>query len=159
MTNTKKRSLYESIMKDVAKAVKRRLNESRYGIDKYKHIDSVQDAFYITEDFPYVVIKCKNYREIDQIAKHISKNGNCIVVNGPSADIRDFYDLKSVRKYDTVVIKEFERIEHQNEIMSIVDGIWSDVNVVLLVNNGNEYGSYDFEESEPLTRKFRWYSL
>ena len=34
MTNTEKRSLYESIMKDVAKAVKRHLNENNTSLSQ-----------------------------------------------------------------------------------------------------------------------------
>lgn len=51
MTNTQKRSLYESIMKDVAKAVKRHLNENNTSRRWRRHINESDIASLTYDDF------------------------------------------------------------------------------------------------------------
>ena len=91
MTNTEKRSLYESIMRDVSKAVKRRLNENSadYGVDLYTPLNSVADAVSNIKIYDYNVIKC-SYADQQKIINRLSGKFNCYVINGPSVDYVEF---------------------------------------------------------------------
>ena len=82
MTNTQKRSLYESIMRDVSKTVKRHLNEysADYGVDLYTPLNSVADAVSNIKIYDYNVIKC-SYADQQKIINRLSGKFNCYVIN------------------------------------------------------------------------------
>ena len=62
MTNTEKRSLYESIMRDVAKTVKRHLNE--YSAD-WNYIDFLRDEIRVIKKNNKIINKILNIKEAD----------------------------------------------------------------------------------------------
>ena len=165
MRYDKKRSLYESIMKDVAKVVKRHLNEysaADYGVDLYTPLNSVADAVNNIKINDYnVAIKC-SYADQQKIIKRLSNELDCRVINGPN--ISSYGEIKQeinklLDRCDLIIVKEFDRGDtpFQYGILNNASLAAQDTNTkfVILLNDDID----DYYLSAANVRRFRWYSL
>lgn len=139
MTYNEKKSLYESIMKEVAKIVKHHLNESDNKFrTKYRRVYGAIDYFLQgnhdeNDDFKGILSKCKITKpidDLDEVINHIAEDAYLLylqnhntITNGEIVDIMKKYGIsfnirKSMKNVESVLIDSFKK---QTKIGNILD--------------------------------------
>ena len=176
-TYQENKSLYESIMMDVARIVKRHLNEDSYDswksgtkISASQFSKKVDTMISKNHDIGLLVVGSTP----EKVKKLISSEHKFLIMDGANLDVNDFvipvvsgsmsYEVKLnslFNKYDGIIVRDIDRVDNKmkNMLMSIIDGKIQDKKVDLFV-----IGTVDDEDSldhisRPFIRRFDIFNI